>query len=278
MSVLIVFTSTVPTIVYAQDEGMSSSDMASPIDPRFSYKPRFVGAIVGLGPSNQSGSFLTDKCDCPAFTDGTGINVIVGGLFEQLLTKNMVLGASVLYNYRSLTAEYTERESVSLQKEGSSDISKIAIPFLHTTKSSFTYITVQPYLKYYLIKNFFVRVSPALSFNIGSSLRHEKDMLQTTAKLPDGETVNISFPADKDARIVSDTKAIIQDTQFPKMTSFVLSADMALGIEIKAGKRMSIAPVLQYSLPFMDVSTSGTAFRLPSFLFCVEVKYNLDLK
>jgi hypothetical protein len=276
VSVFLLAFAVFPAVILAQDEGMSSGDMASPIDPKYSYRPRFVGALVGFGPSNQSGSFVTDKCDCPAFTDGTGVNLIVGGFFEQLVSRNITLGAALVYNYRSLTAEYTERESVELQKEGSSDKFKIAVPFLHTTKSSFTYLTVQPYLKYYLFKNFFARVSPGLSFNIGSSLRHEKDMLITTTKLPDGETVNISFPAEKDSRVVSETKAIIQDTPFPKMTGFMLSADMALGVEIKAGKKMSIAPVIEYSLPFMDVSSSGTGFRLPSFLFCVEVKYNLD--
>lgn len=263
-----------PSTVMAQEEGLSSGEMASPIDPHFN-SPVFVGAIVGFGPSNQTGEFKTDKCDCPAFTEGTGINIVFGGLFEQALTRNVVIGTTLLYNYRSLTADYTQWEAVELQKEGASK-STVRIPFLHTTNSSFTYITAQPYLKYYFFKSIFAKVGPGLSFNVGSSLRHEKDMLVTTATLDDGETVNITLPADKDSRVVSATKAIIQDTEFPKMSGFLLSADIGLGAEIRAGKKMTISPMVQYSLPFMDVSSSGTGFKLPSFLFCLEVRYKFD--
>ncbi len=275
-AVFLLATVAIPAFVYAQTDGMVSGDMASPIDPRFSYKPQFFGAVVGFGPSNQTGEYVTDKCDCPAFTDGTGIRIILGGFYEHVIARNITLGASILYNYHSLTADYTENELVEYEKEGSSQKSKVKIPFLHTTNSSFTYITFQPYFKYYLYKNLFTRVSPGFSFNVGSTLLHEKDMQITTTTLSDGETVNISFPPDKDARIVSNTKAIIQDTPFPKVTGFVLSADLALGVEIKAGKRMSIAPVIQYSQPFMNASTSGTDFTLPSFLFSIEIKYGLD--
>ena len=69
-----------PGLVSAQENGLSSGEMASPIDPHFN-SPIFVGAIVGFGPSNQTGEFKTDKCDCPAFTEGTGINIVFGGLF-----------------------------------------------------------------------------------------------------------------------------------------------------------------------------------------------------
>ncbi|MBI3260542.1 MAG: hypothetical protein HYZ54_13875, partial [Ignavibacteriae bacterium] len=69
--VFLIFAAGFPGMVIAQDGGLSSGDMASPIDPHITL-PSFVGAIVGFGPSNQSGEFKTDKCDCPAFTEGTG--------------------------------------------------------------------------------------------------------------------------------------------------------------------------------------------------------------
>jgi len=265
-----------PVVMHAQKDVIPKGGYSSPLDPEVDVRPMHVGGVIGFGPTVQSGEFLTDKCDCPAFKDGSGINVLFGGLIDYGISKRVTIGATLVYDYRTLNAGYSEIETVNLKKQGSSEIMKIPVPFHHTTTSTFSFITAQPFLNLFFGKHFFVRTGIGLSFNIGSSLRHEKELTQTEAILPDGERVNLVIDRDKFPNTISDTKAIIQDTEFPKMSGVQLSGNFSTGVEIKAGKKMTITPVLQFGIPLTDLSTSGTNFRLRSTLFFLEVRYLLE--
>ncbi|MBK9247440.1 MAG: hypothetical protein IPM69_04840 [Ignavibacteria bacterium] len=188
----------------------------------------------------------------------------------------MSIGATLVYDYRTLKAGYTEDETVELKRQGSSDIMKIRVPFHHATTSSYSFFTLQPFFNLFITRRFFVRAGIGLSFNIGSSLLHEKELTQTEATLPDGELVHLTIDRDKYPTAISDTKAIIQDTEFPKMNGVQIAGNLSTGVEIKAGKKMTITPLIQFGIPVTDLSSSGTNFRLRSTLLLLEVRYLID--
>ncbi|MFN8361233.1 MAG: hypothetical protein U0264_15080 [Candidatus Kapaibacterium sp.] len=274
--VLLITSASHPSSVFAQTDAIPKGGFSSPLDPEENTRPLYIGGLVGFGPTVESGEFLTDKCDCPAFKDGSGINVIFGGLIDYGISSKMSIGATLVYDYRTLNAGYSEVETVELRKQGSSEIMKIPVAFHHTTTSTFSFITAQPFFNMYIIRRFFVRGGIGLSFAVGSSLLHEKELTQTEATLPDGEQVSLSIDRDKYPNSVSDTKAIIQDTEFPKLSGVLLSGTLSTGVEIKAGKKMTITPLLQFGIPLTDLSSSGTNFRLRSTMFFLEVRYNLE--
>jgi hypothetical protein len=265
-----------PVQLFAQSEQIPKGGFSSPLDPENDVRPLFVGGIIGFGPTVESGEFITDKCDCPPFKDGSGINFLFGGLVDYGISKRVTIGMTLVYDYRTLNAGYTEIESVGLRRQGSSEIMKIPVPFRHTTTSSFSFLTAQPFVNLFFGKHFFVRGGIGLSFNIGSSLLHEKELTQTEATLPDGELVNLAIDREKYPNAISDTRAIIQDTEFPKMNGIQLSGNFSTGVSIKAGKKMTFTPLLQFGIPLTDMSSSGKDFRLRSTLFFLEVRYLLD--
>ncbi len=265
-----------PIFLLAQKDAVPKGGYSSPLDPELDVRPLYIGGLVGFGPAVQSGSFLTDKCDCPAFTGGAGINLLFGGLVDYGLTHRISIGATLVYDYRTLSAGYTENESVSIKRQGSNELMIIPVPFHHSTTSTFSFITAQPFVNFFITKRFFIRGGIGLSFNIGSSLLHEKELTQTETMLPDGELVSLVIDREKFPNAISDTKAIIQDTEFPKMSGLLLSGNFSTGIEIKAGKKMTITPLLQFGIPLSNLSTSGTDFRLRSTLLFLEVRYLLE--
>lgn len=265
-----------PSIALAQSDLIPKGGFSSPLDPEEDVRPLYIGGLLGFGPAVESGEFLTDQCDCPPFKDGSGINLIFGGLIDYGITPKMSIGATLVYDYRTLNAGYSEVETVELRRQGSSEIMKIPVAFHHSTTSSFSFVTIQPFFNLFLTRRFFVRGGLGFSFALGSSLLHEKELTQTEAILPDGEQVSLVINRDKYPNSLSDTKAIIQDTEFPKLNGLQLSGTLSTGLEFKAGKKMTITPLVQFGIPLTDLSTSGTNFRLRSTMFFLEVRYLLD--
>jgi hypothetical protein len=253
---------------------VGDEELSSPLAPGVTFYRFRLGATLGAGPAFQSGELKTDVCDCPAFTDGAGHTLAAGLVGEYYATANLDFGLLLALDYKTINALYREYEAVPLKQTATGEIINQRVQFRHTTDASVTALAVHPFVKFHPYKGIFVRTGPSFNFAMSSSLRHEKELLDRTARLPNGEEVELSLNL-SDPRVFSATKALIQDTELPGIKSPAMLWNIAAGIDIRAGRKMVITPLFQYSLPMSDISSSGSAFRMSGWLIMAEVKVRI---
>lgn len=262
------------TGAFAQTIPMGDDELSTPIAPGVTFYRFRLGATIGAGPAFQSGDLKTDVCDCPAFTDGAGYSLAGGLIGEYYVAEKLDIGLLLTLDYKTINALYREYEAVPLKQTATGETITQRVQFRHTADASVFSLALNPFVKFHPFKGIFVRTGPSFNFALSSSLRHEKELLDKTARLPNGEEVELSLDRN-DPRVFSGTHALIQDTDLPGVKSPAMLWNIAAGIDIRAGRKMVITPVFQYSLPLSDASSSGNGFRMSGWLIMAEVKVRI---
>ncbi len=255
-------------------ETQDADELSSPISPGQTFYRFRLGGFLGAGPAMQSGEFKTTSCDCPAFTDGGGYSLISGGIGEYCFTDGFSVGIMAALDFRTINALYREYESVRLKQTATGESIDQRVQFRHTVDVSSTSLMISPFLKFYPVEPAFIRTGIGFNFGLSSSLQHQKELLDKTARLPNGEETEISLDR-SDPRVISGTKALIQDSEMPLLKNPALYWNIALGADFKASKKILVGPAIQYSLPISDLSASGNAFRIANWSFLAEVKVKI---
>lgn len=259
---------------FAQAQSSGDDELSSPIDPVSTFYPFRLGGVLGAGPAIQSGELKTTACDCPAFIGGGGYSMLGGIVGEYYLDESIGAGFLVTLDFRSIDALYREYEAVSLKQAATGETITQRVQFRHTVNVSATALAINPFVKFHPFKKIFVQTGPSFNFGISSSLRHEKELLDHIVRLPNGEDAEISLDR-SDSRVFSATKALIQDSELPKLTNPALFWNFAVGADIRAGRKTVLTPLVQYSLPLGDLSSSGDKFRISNWSFMAEVKVKI---
>lgn len=249
----------------------SDDELSNPIEPAVSLYRYRLGGVVGVGPAFQSGGLKTTECECPPFTDGAGHSLAAGIVGEYYFTQAIDIGVLMLYDYRTIDARYREYEAVPLTHSATGETIVQRAQFRHIAAASVTSLGFHPFVKFHPYKGIFLRTGLGINFAMASSLRHEKELLDRAARLPNGEEAELSLNR-SDPRVFSSTQALIQDSDLPGLKSPMLFWDIAAGIDIRAGRKMIVTPVFQYSFPLSDASSSGSAFRMSGWMIMAEVK------
>lgn len=257
--------------ISASAQGGTDEELSSPIDPVSTFYPFRLGGVLGAGPAIQSGELKTTVCDCPAFIGGGGYSMLGGLVGEYYLSESIGVGFLLTLDFRSIDALYREYEAVSLTQVATNETIMQRVQFRHTATVSATALALSPFVKLHPFKKLFIRTGPIFNFGISSSLRHEKELLDRVVRLPNGEEAEISLDRG-DPRVFSSTKALIQESDLPKLANPVLFWNFAAGIDINAGRRTVLTPLVQYSVPLGDLSSSGDKFRISNWSIMAEVK------
>lgn len=247
-------------------------------DPRkssFWSKPKQLGFSLGFGGIMQTGTLITDACDC-SFENGGGMSSAFGITFENEMMKNVVWGIAGEYRYVSMDSRYQELELLKDQQTSSGALVSMEVPFRHNAAFTTSMIGFLPYIKVF---PFDTRLFTRLGLNIGylasTSLVHTKELLQNSAVLPTGETVQFSLD-NSDPRVDGNI-ATIQSGELTQTNSLFLGGHIGLGVEFKAGKRMIFGPTMLYIIPFTGLSSyPGSDFSMNNLQVGAEVRIILD--
>ena len=247
-------------------------------DPRkssFWSKPKQIGFSLGFGGIMQTGTLITDACDC-SFENGGGMSSAFGVSFENELMKHVVWGIAGEYRYVSMDSRFQELEVLKDQQTSTGALVSLEVPFRHNAAFTTSMIGILPYIKVF---PFDTRLFTRFGLNIGylasTSLEHTKELLQNSAVLPTGETVEFSL--DRNDPRVNGNLATIQSGELTQANSLFIGGHIGLGVEFKAGKRMIFGPTMMYILPFTGLSSyPGSDFSMRNLQVAAEVRIVLD--
>jgi hypothetical protein len=239
-------------------------NLSTPLEPQAPPLKSELGLFIGLGQNVELGSFNTSGCPCE-FEGGTGLDFIIGALYEHEIVPAIRYGIAVGYNPKSLTSTFREREMVGFMPKGASDSEYVPIWFRYRTQSNFSYFPVIPYLKWQPSKIMFLKLGLDASFLVSSHLTHTKEVLDNTATLSTGEIVSVSFADGTNTHTLADGK-------FPSPNSMVWSLEPSLGFNIQLSKKIFLSPVLQFSIPLSTVADYGNGFKFSAWRIIFELR------
>jgi hypothetical protein len=243
-------------------------NLANPLIPQAPPLKSELGLFVGLGQNIELGTFYTTGCPCQ-FDGGTGLDFLIGALYEHELEPKIRYGIAVGYNLKTLNSSFQEREEIGFWNQTASDSEHVPIWFRYRTQSNFSYIPVIPFLKWQPSKLFFLKLGLDVSFLASSHMTHTKEVLDQTATLSDGQTVSVMF---KDSLNNGATVETLYDKNFPSPNSIIWSLEPSLGFNIPLSKKIFLSPVLQFSIPLSTVATNGNGFKFSAWRIIFELR------
>lgn len=248
-----------------------SQDMATPLDPEKMPNQREIGILFGFGQNFMGGNFRT-ACECPEFINGVKFGYSFGALYEMDFTPKFMWGAALIYSIRDVLSEYQIIEDVPLKSLITGKPETVPIKFKHKANADFSYLSVMPYLKWNLSDFLFFKLGFSASFVLNNHIKHEKELLQKTARLSSGETVTIKLDSE------NGTSEIVEDGAFPLTNSTQFSIDPMIGFNIAIEENVFISPLFQYSLPLTKISENGDNFKISAWRILIELRLALNLR
>lgn len=242
-------------------------DLSDPIRARKTIVYSQVGAFGGLLLNQQGGSF-TSSCDCE-FTGGAGAGGAFGAMFERLTRTGLRWGVTLGYEGRGVEAKFTEREAIVQRSPATGQEFTVPVTFTNTGTLDMAFLSVVPYVKYDLTEWLFLRGGPQISYVISTNLKHVKSLAQDSVQFPTGEVASVSIPGSTDGSVV------IQDEPLDDISPLQFGVAAAIGLEIKASKKLYISPVFQYVFPITSMTSGSGSFSIRSAQLLAEIRYIL---
>lgn len=262
----------------AQFDDSMDYDLSDPLEPGNVKYPSYLGVELALGQSLQSGDLQAEFCDCLPFKDGTGLRFDIGMKWEDFLNRKFVYGFGIGYSATTFSSAYQEVVDREIIDRGQV-IAIVPVRTQQNMSASFSAISFQPFLKYYPIKRIWVRLGLRSEYIIGSKQEQSLDLLQRKATNREGNEFEISFdggvPLPSQSKVVTPTRAIIQESEFASLQALQLGIVPALGIDFRIGRRVLLGPNVQLNMPFTGYSSQSTSFRLMSFQAGLDISIRL---
>ncbi len=257
---------TVYNFVYAQQEAAPT-----PLGPGWGATQREIGIIVGLGPSWQSGEFFP-SCDCPNFTDGGKVNFFGGFLYQQDFASFIQWGSILGYQNISSSASFQQRELVPLISESAQDTFGVLANFRQRATTSFSYLSLTPFINYSPFEFAFVRLGLSIAFPISSNVLHTKELLDKTVRLENGEIVELYLPA------TNSRNATIENRKIENLTTPFISLVPSIGFLFNFSTNMYAGLSYTQGIPLTTNTSRGKNFRLNYWLISFELRMALQLR
>ncbi|MEN3027285.1 MAG: hypothetical protein ABDH31_06215 [Chlorobiota bacterium] len=157
----------------------------SPLAPATKKYPPEIIATVGFGWSFQQGTFRS-RCSRD-FSNGIGNGWLVGLAYSAPLLPEWLWGASVLINSYNLRASYREREPIPFAHH--TDTLLLPVEMRNQAILQFVTLTLWGYLRWRPTQWLVASAGPAFFLPLSTHLRHDKELLQRSIRLPSGEVL-----------------------------------------------------------------------------------------
>ncbi|MBL0331251.1 MAG: hypothetical protein IPP08_08750 [Chlorobiota bacterium] len=222
------------------------SQGVNPLEPEF--ERRRIGVEIGLSSVWQSGTYLSG---CGRFEKGAQINPVIEIAYDHPLIENMRFEAIVGYQNRSLSSTYNSREDIPIfvRTVANEDTSIIRVPvtFENLGVAKFSYIVIQPGIKFYLTKALYVGGAIGGNILISHSTQHIKNILSKTVDINGIGLSEVSFLQSESSNPYS---KIYSESSTPVGNAFTIDGVLMIGSELQLSRRWFFGPRLTWTLPF----------------------------
>ena len=242
----------------------------SPLGDEPEVSPNFIGFTVGLNQNFQSGIAYPD-CPTCKYENGKGVSASFGGLFERAMSKTVNIGVDFGVNFRYIDPKMLKTENDYIDVNGRSE--EVALQCRYNAEIKQTSFRLAPYVKYTPASPLFVKLGLSGEFPLSSNLKNTKEIVQKTALLKNGETIDSIYFAADGTNPKSKTK-VLQDKAISNLNSFQIYMTFAAGIEFKASKHWFISIYPQYYLPFSNISSQGSGFKISTLQFNLSTRFD----
>lgn len=241
------------------------SQISSPIEPKTPKKPSEIGFVFGLGANYQSGVSFVQCPDCE-FENGNKLGFTLGLNFENFLVDDIPLkyGISFFYHTLSIEASYKEREAFEYEP-----YRFVGINFRNISNLNSQSIAFNPYLKYLFGEVFFIKLSPTMNYILSANIKHEKEILENSIQLPNGEIVSVNYPDTKS------NKKTLENRNYPNINKFQFGLNSLVGLDIPTNQDVIISPQLNFYTPFNEFSTFGDNFKISYWRVFLELRIKI---
>ncbi len=215
-------------------QAMPPPDVLNPTPSAWWWGPQ-----IGVNLNTHEGEFFTKFCEC-SFKDGSGVGITAGVEVGHMLSPGLGIAVKLLYN--DLQAQYSNRVIESTQVVDRDDPSKyefLDIEWERKNDVKLGYFMLHPVLQLYPMHWLYVFAGPAIGIKTTAT--------QSYSKIPD-EQFEI-LVGDPNVRVVTEDSGPIPDAASTR-------ADLraGLGLNIRLGRSIRIAPEVSYGLPLTTIS------------------------
>ncbi len=240
------------------------SQISDPLTPSIPKKPKEAGVFIGLGGNYQIGTSYVDCEDCK-FENGNKFGYTFGINWEDFLINNSIkYGFALVYDDLSIKSSFREREAFEYENNR-----YIGVNFRHTSDINSSALAIQPYLKFIGFDFMFIKISPSISYVLSSKLQHEKEILDESVLLPNGENVKILFPE------TNSNKIILEDNDYRDVNSLQIGLATNIGFDFKVDNNYYLSPQFFYYYPFSKYSNYGDNFKISNWRILLELRVKI---
>ncbi len=247
---------------------LSRGDLFGPGAP-----PARVGVELGLGLQRQSGSFVAD-CGC-TFLDGKGTGFLGNLVFELPLNYDWAItfkaGVSMLSN--AIDVQIVDTATIQFETPADS-ITSGSIQFNRHGAVKATYLMIMPGVRYQFFRGGpFVALNAGIGFLLSSHFTHTRELTSSDVKLINDGSILTNVRFGNGTR-----EETLQDGEIKDAASTRFSVILGGGYDIPIGDKALFSPMVQYELPFTNISNDvkTTDWKISQLMLTVGLKYILE--
>ncbi len=211
----------------------------SPLGPKTEF-PR-LGIEAGLSLVSQTGTYTTG---CGTFSEGNDPNLVLAVAYDYPITGIVRLEGLLGLQSRHVSGTNNVTENTVVRT--SDGFSQADVTYENRGKGTFTYVYLQPSVKYYPIRNFYIGVGASANLFTGASTSYSKTIVTKAVTLESGETVEVNYP-DSESRDGYTKEYPAEDRSDASGMTF--DAAVYAGVEFTIYSRLRFSPRLTYTIP-----------------------------
>lgn len=250
------------------------SQGVNPLEPEF--ERRRFGAELGIASVWQSGTYLSG---CGRFDEGAGVKPVIMLAYDHPWIENMRFEALVGYQDRSVSSTYNSREDIPVYVRTTanedSSIIRVPVDFENLGVAEFTYIAIQPSVKFYFTKALYVGGGMSGNILLSHKTQYIKNIISKVVDINGIGLSEISFSSGESTDPYS---KVYSESSTPGANGFTLDGAVYIGGELQMTRRLFIGPRLTWTIPFLASLHNpllADDLKLNTLQFTIGFRYGL---
>ena len=239
-----------------------------------------LGLEIGFTSVYQIGAY---SAGCEVFNKGAGANFLIAAAWDRSMGSRFRFESLLGYQGRSIASRFNSREVIGLATE--TGPVNAEVDFENIGRANFSYIFVQPGVKFYPFRNLYAGAGASVNFLLSGRTQYQKDILSRTVELNELGLSEVFYSDAESSDPYSmvyaeegrdDAGGVTFDAVLMIGGEFYVGKTTSNPIEMTEKKKLSLGPRLQYTIPFVNALSDGErAMKLGSFQFLIGMRYEL---
>lgn len=194
----------------------------------------WLGPQAGVNLNTHEGDFFTEFCEC-SFKDGSGVGITAGFEIGHMLSPSIGIAVKLLYN--DLQAQYAYKLRIPTQVVDPDEV--LVIEHERKNDVRLGYLMLHPVVQLHPFSFIYFFAGPAIG-------------IRTTATQAYTQIADPAFeyPVGNPAE-----RAVVDDSgELPRSESFRADVRAGIGLNLRIGRSLRLAPEVSYGLPLTTIS------------------------